>query len=226
MTKTALITGGSRGIGLGIARELAKAHFNLVINGMRDADAVAPVIRELTAGGCQVTYVQGDISLETDRKKIIRLALEKFSKLNVLVNNAGIAPRERKDILEATEKSFDQVISTNLKGPYFLTQLVANQMIRQIKENLKEFCCIIIVSSVSASMASTNRGEYCISKAGIAMATRLWASRLGEFGIPVYEIRPGVITTDMTTGVKEKYDKLFNQGLAIQSRWGNAGRCG
>jgi NAD(P)-dependent dehydrogenase (short-subunit alcohol dehydrogenase family) len=138
----------------------------------------------------------------------------------VLVNNAGIAPPERKDILEATEESFEYVLNVNLQGPYFLTQLAAKQMIELKKQNPDEFFCIINVSSVSATVASVNRGEYCISKAGIAMATKLWAARLGEFDIPVYEIQPGVIKTDMTSGVQEKYDRLFQQGLAIQQRWG------
>jgi NAD(P)-dependent dehydrogenase (short-subunit alcohol dehydrogenase family) len=140
--------------------------------------------------------------------------------VNVLVNNAGIAPPDRRDILDATEESFDQVLQVNLKGPYFLTQLIANQMIESKKQAHDEFYCIINVSSVSAFVASTNRGEYCISKAGIAMATKLWAARLGEFDIPVYEIQPGVIRTDMTSGVEKKYDQLFQNGLAIQSRWG------
>jgi len=138
----------------------------------------------------------------------------------VLINNAGIAPRERQDILEATEDIFDEVLTTNLKGPYFLTQLFANQMVQQKKSNPDFRACIINVSSVSATVASVNRGEYCISKAGIAMATKLWAARLGEFDIPVYEIQPGVIKTDMTAGVTEKYDRLFEQGLSIQKRWG------
>jgi NAD(P)-dependent dehydrogenase (short-subunit alcohol dehydrogenase family) len=138
----------------------------------------------------------------------------------VLVNNAGIAPRDRKDILSATEESFDEVIFTNLKGPYFLTQDVANWMI-ELKKAEKDFnACIINVSSISATVASVNRGEYCISKAGIAMATKLFAVRLGEFDIPVFEVRPGVINTDMTSGVKEKYDGLIENGLCVQKRWG------
>jgi NAD(P)-dependent dehydrogenase (short-subunit alcohol dehydrogenase family) len=138
----------------------------------------------------------------------------------VLVNNAGIAPRERKDILGATEDIFDEVMETNLKGPYFLTQLFANHMVEMKRENADFFCCIINISSVSATMPSVNRGEYCISKAGIAMATKLWAARLGEFDIPVYEIQPGVIKTDMTSALTEKYDRLFEQGISIQKRWG------
>ncbi len=220
MNKVALITGGSRGIGLGIAKELARAKFDLAINGIRDEASVSPVLEELRSGGCRVVYCQGNVAEEKDRQRIVNQTLEYFGNLHVLVNNAGIAPPVRKDILEATEAMFDLVMHTNLKGPYFLTQLVANQMIRLKKEDTTGFYCIINVSSVSATVASINRGEYCISKAGIAMATRLWAARLGEFDIPVYEIQPGVIRTDMTAGVKEKYDKLFQAGLAVQPRWG------
>ncbi len=220
MKKTALITGGSRGIGFGIAVELAKARFNLVINGVRQQDRIQPILDGLKLFGVKVVYAQGDISKEEDRKNIFQTVISEFGQLNVLVNNAGIAPRERKDILEATEDIFDEVITTNLKGPYFLTQLFANQMVEQKKLYPEISCCIINVSSVSATVASVNRGEYCISKAGIAMATKLWAARLGEFNIPVYEIQPGVIKTDMTAGVTEKYDKLFAQGISLQKRWG------
>lgn len=220
MSKIAFITGGTRGIGLGIATELAKAGFNLAVNGVRDEAAVKSVLEELSKLGVQVTYVRGDVSKKEDRHRMVEEILVRFGKINVLVNNAGIAPPERKDILEATEESFEYVLNVNLQGPYFLTQLVANRMIELKKQNQNEFYCIINVSSVSATVASTNRGEYCISKAGIAMATKLWAARLGEFDIPVYEIQPGVIKTDMTSGVQEKYDRLFQQGLAIQQRWG------
>jgi len=220
MARIAFITGGTRGIGLGIAIELAKAGFDLAVNGVRDEAAVKSVLEELCKLGVQVTYVRGDVSKNEDRQRMVEEILDRFGKINVLVNNAGIAPPERKDILEATEESFEYVLNVNLQGPYFLTQLVANQMIELKKQNQNEFFCIINVSSVSATVASTNRGEYCISKAGIAMATKLWAARLGEFDIPVYEIQPGVIKTDMTSGVQEKYDRLFQQGLAIQQRWG------
>lgn len=218
--KTALITGGSRGIGLGIAKELAKARFNLVINGVRNQEAVQPILDGLKAFGVKVAYAQGDISKKEERQNILNTVLKEFGSLNVLVNNAGIAPKERKDILEATEESFDSLININLRGPYFLTQLFANHLLEQKKKDSHFECCIINVSSVSATVASVNRGEYCISKAGIAMATKLWATRLGEFGIPVYEIQPGVIKTDMTSAVTEKYDKMFADGLAIQKRWG------
>lgn len=220
MNKVALITGGSRGIGLGIALELAKAGFDLAINGMREETSVKKVLENLEEYDIRVAYFQGDVSNDIDRRAMVDAVVSKFGKINILVNNAGIAPPERKDILEATEESFDHVLHVNLRGPYFLTQLVANKMISLKRQLPDEFFCIINVSSVSASVASVNRGEYCISKAGIAMATKLWAARLGEFGIPVYEIQPGVIRTDMTAGVQEKYDRLFQGGLAIQPRWG------
>jgi NAD(P)-dependent dehydrogenase (short-subunit alcohol dehydrogenase family) len=218
MKKVALITGGSRGIGLGIATELAKAGFHLAVNGVREETAVSEVLTELRRLGTDVIYLQGDISSKTNRQKIVEETLNCFGHINVLVNNAGIAPRERMDILEAGEESFEHLLKVNLQGPYFLTQLVANQMIKQ--NHQYGFCCIINISSVSATVASVNRGDYCISKAGIAMATRLWASRLGEYDIPVYEIRPGVIRTDMTSAVAEKYDRLFKEGMALQRRWG------
>lgn len=217
---SALITGGSRGIGLGIARELANAGFNLAINGVRPQNSVRNILNELKEFGVEVIYAQGDVSKKEDRQQIFQTVTKNFGQLNVLVNNAGIAPRERKDILEASEEIFSEVLEVNLKGPYFLTQLFASQMVAAKNENPDFECCIINVSSVSATVASVNRGEYCISKAGIAMATKLWATRLGEFNIPVYEIQPGVIATDMTAGVTEKYDRLFEQGLTIQKRWG------
>jgi 3-oxoacyl-[acyl-carrier protein] reductase len=220
MSKIAFITGGTRGIGLGIATELAKAGFDLAVNGVRDEAAVKPVLEELSEFGVKVTYARGDVSKKDDRLRMVEEILDQFGKINMLVNNAGIAPPERKDIMEATEESFEYVLNVNLQGPYFLTQLVANRMIGLKKQNPEDFYCIVNVSSVSATVASVNRGEYCISKAGIAMATKLWAARLGEFDIPVYEIQPGVIKTDMTSGVQEKYDRLFQQGLAIQQRWG------
>lgn len=219
MRRVALITGGSRGIGYGIAKQLA-ADFDLAINGMRSADALGNVLNDLRNTGADVLYCQGDVSSKADRKKILQQVKDQFGRLHVLVNNAGMAPRERKDILEATEESFDQVLSTNLKGTYFLTQAAANWMIDQKKADKEFEGCIINVSSISATVASVNRGEYCISKAGLSMATQLFAVRLGEFDIPVFEVRPGVISTDMTAGVKEKYDTLIAQGLCVQKRWG------
>jgi NAD(P)-dependent dehydrogenase (short-subunit alcohol dehydrogenase family) len=220
MRKVALITGGSRGIGLGIAKELVKSDFDLAVNGVRDESSIAQTLDDLRSGGADVIYCQGNVASPTDRQRIIDKVEEHFGRLNTLVNNAGIAPRERRDILEATEESFDEVISTNLKGNYFLTQRAANWMIRQKQINPAFTGNIINVSSISATVVSTNRGEYCISKAGISMATQLFAVRLGEFNIPVYEVRPGVIATDMTSAVKEKYDNLIEGGLCVTKRWG------
>lgn len=218
--QVALITGGSRGIGFGIAQELAKAGFWVAINGVREKEQVRPALVELENFGVKVCYAQGDVSKKADRERIFNTVMEEFGQLNVLVNNAGIAPRQRLDILEATEEIFDETLRINLRGPYFLTQRIANYFVGQKKDNPHFKCSIINVSSISATVASVNRGEYCISKAGIAMATKLWAARLGEFDIPVYEIQPGIIQTDMTSGVTEKYNGLFEQGFNIQNRWG------
>ncbi len=220
MKITALITGGSRGIGLGIAKALAKEGYNLAINGVRDESSVRDVLEELRSYGINVIYCQGDISNHDSRKGIIEKVKKEFGKLNVLVNNAGVAPKERNDILVASEESFDYVVGTNLKGTYFLTQLAAHWMVEQKNSDPDFEGCIINVTSISATVASVNRGEYCIAKAGLSMVTQLFAARLGEYQIPVYEIRPGVIATDMTAGVKAKYDKMFSEGLAVQNRWG------
>jgi len=220
MNKTALITGGSRGIGFGIAEALAKEGYDLAINGVRDESNVLKAMDQLRVYGVKVIYCRGDIGSKVSRELIIDKVKSEFGQLNVLVNNAGVAPKERKDILEATEESFDYVVDTNLKGTYFLTQLAANWMVDQKSADSAFEASIITVSSISATVASVNRGEYCIAKAGLGMVTQLYAARLGEFGIPVYEIRPGVIKTDMTAGVKEKYDKLIGEGLTVQNRWG------
>lgn len=222
MKKIALVTGGTRGIGYGIAKRLAENGFDIAVNGIREPSWVADVVKQLQATGANVIYCKGNIASAEDRKNIIQNVKEHFGKLHVLVNNAGIAPRERNDILQASEESFDEVLSINLKGPYFLTQQVANWMIEQKKEDDTYSGCIINTSSMSATVASVNRGEYCISKAGLAMATQLFAVRLGEFDIPVYEVRPGIIDTDMTAGVKDKYDRLIEEGLCIQKRWGTS----
>lgn len=205
MKRVALVTGGSRGIGFGVAQALRKDGFEVAICGMRP-----------TCDYQEFFYCQCDIGDATARTRMLASIQQKFGHLHVLVNNAGVAPKVRADILDATEESFDYLIQTNLKGPYFLTQAVAKWMI----EAKQPGCAIINVSSISATVASTNRGDYCISKAGVAMASQLWAARLGEHGIPVYEVRPGVIKTDMTSAVTAKYDKLLGEGLAIQKRWG------
>lgn len=220
--KIAFITGGSRGIGFGIALELAKAGFNLAINGMRSEEAVQGAIKELTALGAEVIYCQGDIASKEARSAMLDKIKNHYRALHVLVNNAGVAPKERKDILKASEESFQYLMTTNLQGPYFLTQAAANWMISQKQEDEHFNACIINISSISATVASVNRGEYCVAKAGLSMATQLFASRLGEYNIPVYEVRPGVIRTDMTAGVNEKYDKLIAEGLCVQKRWGEA----
>lgn len=220
MNRVALVTGGSRGIGLGIATALAQEGFDIAINGVRDEGAVTEVMASLQAIGVKVIYCQGDIGNTEHRAGIVDKIKKEFGRLHVLVNNAGVAPKERKDILEATEESFEYVVKTNLQGPYFLTQAVANWMISQKKEDSSFQGSIINISSMSSTVASVNRGEYCISKAGISMASLLFATRLGEYEIPVYELRPGIIATDMTSGVQEKYDKLIEGGLTVQKRWG------
>ena len=220
MKKVALVTGGSRGIGFGIAKDLANNGCDVAINGVRPQSAVEDVLKGLREKGADAIYCQGDLAVSEDRKRIIREVKDHYGRLNVLVNNAGIAPRERRDILEAREEIFDEVISTNLKGNYFLTQQAANWMIALKKEDATFQGCVVNISSISATVASVNRGEYCISKAGISMATQLFAVRLGEFDIPVFEVRPGVILTDMTSGVREKYDKLIGGGLCVTPRWG------
>jgi NAD(P)-dependent dehydrogenase (short-subunit alcohol dehydrogenase family) len=220
MNKIAFITGGTRGIGFGIAVALGKAGFDLALNGMRKEDEVVDALEEVRKLGVNVAYFQGNIAVREDRQAMFDKILSHFGAVNVLVNNAGIAPREREDILHAKEEIWDEVMEINLKGPYFLTQLFANYFVEKRKEEPLFDANIINVSSISAFVASVNRGEYCISKAGIAMATKLWATRLGEYDIPVYEIQPGIIKTDMTSGVVEKYDKLFQEGISLQRRWG------
>jgi 3-oxoacyl-[acyl-carrier protein] reductase len=219
--KVALVTGGSRGIGFGIATHLAAVGFDIAFNGRRPETDVADALNSLRKLGAEALYISGDVSVPISRGNLLQQIRDRFGRLDVLVNNAGVAPDVRADILEASEESFDRLISINLKGPYFLTQSAARWMIEQRQQLGDAYRgCIINVSSVSATVASVNRGDYCIAKAGIGMATKLWAGRLAEFGIDVYEIRPGIIATDMTVGVKEKYDKLIAEGLTVQKRWG------
>ena len=220
MKRVALVTGAARGIGLGIAECLARDGYDLAIGDIREEAAVSETLDKLRSQGADVLYCQADVSIPEARKRLVREIRGRFGRLHVLVNNAGVAPKERKDLLEATEESFEWVLRTNLQGPYFLTQAVANWMIEQKRASDDYSGCIVNICSISASVASTNRGEYCISKAGLAMATLLWAVRLAEFGIPVYEVRPGVIETDMTAGVRAKYDKMIADGAFLQPRWG------
>jgi 3-oxoacyl-[acyl-carrier protein] reductase len=224
--RIALITGGTRGIGLGISGELARAGFDLALNGVRPLEEVEAVMSKLKKSGCEVIYCRGDISSAAARTEILRQVQAHYGQLHVLVNNAGVAPVERKDILESTEESFSRLMNINLQGPYFLTQAVANWMIEQQKKNQEFSGCIVNISSISATEASVNRGEYCISKAGISMATKLFAFRLGEYNIPVYEVRPGVVKTDMTAAVIAKYDKMIGEGMTVQRRWGEADEVG
>lgn len=218
--KVALVTGGSRGIGLGICRSLLVEGWELAICGTRPESALGNLLSDLRTTQHNILYVRADVASNEDRKRLLDEIDRHFGRLNVLVNNAGVAPEVRADILEASEESYNRVMGINLKGPYFLTQAVANWMIAQRKEDAGFTGCIVNISSMSAKVASPNRGEYCLSKAGMSMATKLWAVRLGEFGIPVYEVCPGVVMTDMTAAVKEKYDRLIAGGLTVQKRWG------
>ncbi len=220
MKKTALITGGARGIGFGIAEKLAADGCDIAIMDLHPEEAVEENLKKLESQGVRAIYCKGDVTRAHDRQATLKKIQTELGPLNILVNNAGVAPKVRADILEASEESFERLMRINLQGPYFLTQLVANAMISEKEKNAEFAACIINISSISSTVASPSRGEYCISKAGVSMATKLWAARLGEFDIPVYEIRPGIIMTDMTSGVKEKYDNLIANGLTRQQRWG------
>lgn len=204
----ALITGGSRGIGRAIAEELATDH-QVLATYVRD-QAAAESLTQATG----VEIVQADVGSSADRERLVATCLERFGRIDLLVNNAGIAPKERLDLLEATEESFDSLIATNLKGPYFLTQLVARHMVKQGSGR------IAFITSISSYTSSTNRGEYCVSKAGLSMTVKLYADRLASDGIGVFEIRPGVIETDMIAKVRDKYVGLAQQGLLPQGRLG------
>ena len=214
----AIVTGASRGIGKAIALELASLGYDIVVN--RAADAVPDTKGQVEELGARCEFIQGDVGKAKDRKRLVETTRENFGRCDMLVNNAGVAPLQRLDILESTEESFERVIGTNLKGPYFLTQLVANWMIEQKAEHPDRAFRIVNIGSVSAYATSPARGEYCISKAGMRMMTQLFADRLGEHNIIVLEISPGIIETDMTSAVKEKYDKLIAAGLTPIKRWG------
>ena len=222
MSKIALITGGSRGIGFGIAEKLAAEKWDIIINGVRAEDAVAEPLAKLRAFGVRVGYARGDVGSVEGRAAILAAtrAFTGGTSINVLVNNAGVAPKVRADLLETSEESYDFVVDTNLKGVFFLTQAFAREMVAAKKADAAFSGAIINITSISATVISINRGEYCIAKAGLSMLTQLFAVRLGPDGIPVYEVRPGVIKTDMTAGVTDKYDKLIAGGLCVQPRWG------
>ncbi len=215
--KVALITGGVRGIGFAITNKLSKEGFCIAIADICPVDTGACIASKLSK---RSMFIRADISLAKDRQKILNKIKDKFGRIDVLINNAGIAPKTRADILEASEESFDKVLSVNLKGPYFLTQKIANYMISLLKEEKIQNPVIINISSMSAYTSSPARGEYCISKAGVSMMTKLYADRLSGYGINVYEIRPGIIMTDMTKSVKGKYDELIEKGVTPLKRWG------
>lgn len=218
--KAALITGGGRGIGNAIATQLASEGYAIAIMGVREEGEAADNIARIKEYGTPVIYIKGDIAKDASRKEILKKVIDAFGRIDVLVNNAGVAPKRRMDVLETTEESYDFVTGINLKGTFFLTQLVANKMVEEVKNIEGISPKIINISSLSAYTSSVMRGEYCISKAGISMITRLFADRLAEYGITVNEIRPGIILTDMTSTVKGKYDELIEDGLLPIKRWG------
>jgi NAD(P)-dependent dehydrogenase (short-subunit alcohol dehydrogenase family) len=218
---TALVTGASRGIGRGIALALAGGGFDVVVNYASNASAAADVVAEIRRTGARAHPVQADIAQSEDRARLVDEAYSAFGRLDLLVNNAGVAPDVRADLLDASEASFDRLVAINLKGPYFLTQLVARRMIEQRAAGVVSEPRIVTISSISAYTASVNRGDYCVTKAGLSMMTQLYAARLAEHGINVYEIRPGIVATDMTGAVRERYDKLIlEDGLTPIRRWG------
>jgi NAD(P)-dependent dehydrogenase (short-subunit alcohol dehydrogenase family) len=218
----AIVTGASRGIGKAIAQELAALGYDLLINylGVKDGKPDDSVVRQTQREIAGSKIFRGDVSRADDRRKLIAFAKEQFGRCDMLVNNAGVAPDRRVDILEATEDSYDRVMNINLKGPYFLTQLAANWMIEQKKAAPERNFRIVNTASISSYTSSPARGEYCLSKAGVSMMTMLYADRLAEYNIGVFEIRPGIIMTDMTRAVKDKYDKLIAEGITPTRRWG------
>jgi 3-oxoacyl-[acyl-carrier protein] reductase len=218
--RVAAITGGGRGIGLGISTQLAKQGFDLALCGQREESELTETLEGLRKLGSQVLYAKANVAVASEREAFLAAIRKRFNRLDVLVNNAGIAPKVRADILEAGEESFDELIRVNLRGPYFLTQKAAQWMIEQKKADPAFEACVVNITSISATVASTNRGDYCLAKAALGMSNQLWAVRLAEFGINVYEVRPGIIKTDMTAGVTGKYDALISTGLVPQNRWG------
>lgn len=220
MYKTAFITGGTRGIGNAVASQLASEGYAVAVLGTSDESLIKKNLDNIKKHGNPFMYIKGDITSHKARKEAVDAIMDKFKRIDVLVNNAGVAPKIRTDILEVTEESFDFVLSVNLKSVFFLTQYVANVMINETKNIEGISPKIINISSISAYTSSIQRGEYCVSKAGLSMVTLLFADRLAEYGINVYEIRPGIIYTDMTSAVKDKYDQLISTGLTPIKRWG------
>ncbi len=218
--KIALVTGGGRGIGRAIAIALGTHHWNVAVNFRSGEVSAQQTLEKIKAGGGSGMLVQADISLADDRQRLVDTVLADYGWLDLLVNNAGMAPRQRVDLLEMGEASYDEVMATNLKGPFFLTQMAARIMLKQVAAGSAVPPRIINIGSTSAMTSSPNRGEYCISKAGMAMMTLLFADRLAEAGINVYEIRPGIIHTDMTSKVQDRYSQLIENGLTPLKRWG------
>jgi NAD(P)-dependent dehydrogenase (short-subunit alcohol dehydrogenase family) len=219
--KVALVTGATRGIGNAIAVRLARDGFKIVATGTSLIDDVKENIDEIRNAGTECIYVRSNLGEEEGRKSAVEAALNNFGRIDVLVNNAGVAPKTRSDILFTTEENFDYVVGINLKGTFFMTQLVANEMIKLVERDREARPVIVNMSSVSAYASSTQRGEYCMSKAGISMITTLFADRLAEYDINVFEIRPGIIATDMTAKVQGKYDKMIlEEGITPIRRWG------
>ena len=214
MKKLAIVTGGARGIGLGITRALVAQGFTVAACGRSPAAKTAAALAPF---GDAAAYFECDIADPASRTALLDAVVARFGVPDVLVNNAGVAPEVRADVLDMSPESFDRVLSINLKGPFFLTQAVAKLMASHPTEG---FRCIVNTGSISADYASISRGEYCLSKAAVAMATKLWAVRLAEYAIPVYEVRPGVVHSDMTKVVEEKYDRLIAGGLTLAPRWG------
>jgi 3-oxoacyl-[acyl-carrier protein] reductase len=221
--RVALVTGAGRGIGRGIAQALAEHGWTLVINYRSNAQAATETLHLVNQAGARGVAIQADIAEAADRERLVRESLAHFERIDLLVNNAGVAPRQRRDILNLSEAGYDEVMTVNLKGPFFLTQRVAKAMIELMQAGVVQEPKIINIGSLSAYASSPNRAEYCLSKAGIAMMTMLYADRLAEYGINVYEIRPGIIETDMTRVVKDKYDRLIAQGVTPIRRWGRPG---
>ncbi len=216
----ALVTGASRGIGRAIAVELAGAGYEIVVNYVARQDAADETAALVTEQGREALLAQADISSSDDRESLLEAIREKFGRIDVLINNAALAPRERVDLLESSEEHYDRTLDVNLKGPFFLTQSVAGWMVEERQADPERKLYIVNISSLSEYTSSVLRGDYCLAKAGLGMLTSLFADRLGEHNIPVNEIRPGIIATDMTAGAKEKYDKLFAEGLTPFRRWG------
>ncbi len=216
----ALVTGASRGIGRAIAVELASAGYDIVVNFVSRPEAAEETAALIADEGRETMLAQADISSTEDRASMIEETRSRFGRIDVLVNNAALAPRERVDLLESSEEHYDRTLDVNLKGPFFLTQSIARWMVEERLADPDRKLYIVNISSLSEYTSSVLRGDYCLAKAGLGMLTSLFADRLGEHNIPVNEIRPGIIATDMTAGAKEKYDKLFADGLTPFRRWG------